>query len=228
MLCLAIVSAVAGFVVFMERAQRKVMVHSPKRQKGRQIYAAQSSYLPFKINAAGIMPTIFASHALTIPGFIISILSWFGVSTKYPFLEKISLIFSPGQPLYMLALAFLISFFCFYYTALTLDPRKTAEHLKKSGTFVPGIRPGEYTAQYIDAIVTRLTVIGCAYLLLVLLLPEILVTTFNIPFAFGGTAFLIVIVVVMELIGQIQSLLMSHQYESLLKKAGLKGNFPIQ
>jgi preprotein translocase subunit SecY len=221
----AIISSVTSFVVFMERAQRKITVHYPKRQQGRHVYAAQSSYLALKINMSGIMPTIFAFNVMMIPAIF---WGWLNISEKYPIFKTIELLFSKGQPLYMLVFAASIIFFSFFYTALKFDPREMADNLKKSGAFIPGVRPGEQSGQYIDRIMTRLTLIGCFYLLLVVLLPDLMETHLKIPLAFGGTALLIVVVVVMELMTQIQSLLMSHQYPSLLKKARLKGNLSIR
>lgn len=229
------VIGVTMFVVFMERAQRKITVNYPQRQQGRRVYAAQTSHLPLKINMAGIMPTIFASSILMIPRLmpatltdnimkiVQTILDFFKVGEKIILLEELGLMLSPGKPLYILLFAIILTFLCFFYTALNFNPREMADNLKKSGAFIPGIRPGEQSAQYIDKVVTRLTAVGCIYLLLVVLLPDLMVLTWKVPFSFGGTSLLIVVLVIMEFIVQIQSLMMSHQYESLLKKAKLKG-----
>lgn len=220
----AVIISVTAFVVFMERAQRKITVNYPQRQQGRRVYAAQTSHLPLKVNMSGVMPPIFASSMMVMPGLL---LEWLGSSNqKTLWLQDLGFLLSPGQPLYILLLALSIVFFCFFYTALAFNPRETADNLKKSGAFIPGVRPGEQSARYIDTIMTRLTFIGCLYLLLVVLLPDFMVLTWHVSFAFGGTSLLIIVVVVMEFIAQIQSLMMSHQYESLLKKANLKGMSP--
>jgi preprotein translocase subunit SecY len=212
--------SVTGFVVFMERGQRRITVNYAKRQMGRQMYAAQTSHLPFKINMAGVIPPIFASSLILFPA---TLGSWFGQSESMGWLKDIATALSPGQPVYVLVYAGAIIFFCFFYTALMFNPKETAENLKKSGAFVPGIRPGEQTAKYIDGVMTRLTLAGALYVTLVCLLPEFLIVKWNVPFYFGGTSLLIIVVVCMDFMAQVQSHLMSHQYESLLKKANLTG-----
>jgi preprotein translocase subunit SecY len=220
----AIIIGVSAFIIFMERAQRKITVNYPQRQQGRRIYAAQTSHLPLKINMTGIMPTIFASNFMAIPTILLSLLTWLNGKGKLPFLEELNLMLSPGQPLYMLLLALAIIFFSFFYTALDFNPREMADNLKKSGAFIPSIRPGEHSAHYIDKVMTRLTAVGSIYLVFIVLLPNLMRSTLKGSFAsFGGISLLIVIVVMMEFIAQIQSLIMSHQYEPLLKKAKLKG-----
>jgi preprotein translocase subunit SecY len=212
--------AVTGFVVFMERGQRRITVNYAKRQQGRQMYAAQTSHLPFKINMAGVIPPIFASSLILFPA---TLGSWFGQSESMGWLKDIATTLSPGQPVYVMVYAGAIIFFCFFYTALMFNPKETAENLKKSGAFVPGIRPGEQTAKYIDSVMSRLTLAGALYVTLVCLLPEFLIVKWNVPFYFGGTSLLIIVVVCMDFMAQVQSHLMSHQYESLLKKANLTG-----
>ena len=212
--------AVTGFVVFMERGQRRITVNYAKRQMGRQMYAAQTSHLPFKINMAGVIPPIFASSLILFPA---TLGSWFGQSESMSWLKDFATTLSPGQPIYVMVYAGAIIFFCFFYTALMFNPKETAENLKKSGAFVPGIRPGEQTAKYIDGVMSRLTLVGALYVTLVCLLPEFLIVKWNVPFYFGGTSLLIIVVVSMDFMAQIQSHLMSHQYESLLKKANLTG-----
>lgn len=212
--------AVTGFVVFMERGQRRITVNYAKRQMGRQMYAAQTSHLPFKINMAGVIPPIFASSLILFPA---TLGSWFGQSESMGWLKDFATTLSPGQPIYVMVYAGAIIFFCFFYTALMFNPKETAENLKKSGAFVPGIRPGEQTAKYIDGVMSRLTLVGAMYVTLVCLLPEFLIVKWNVPFYFGGTSLLIIVVVSMDFMAQIQSHLMSHQYESLLKKANLTG-----
>ncbi|HJX58760.1 MAG TPA: preprotein translocase subunit SecY [Thiobacillus sp.] len=216
----AIAVAVTGFVVFMERGQRRITVNYAKRQMGRQMYAAQTSHLPFKINMAGVIPPIFASSLILFPA---TLGSWFGQSESMGWLKDIATTLSPGQPVYVMVYAGAIIFFCFFYTALMFNPKETAENLKKSGAFVPGIRPGEQTAKYIDGVMSRLTLAGALYVTLVCLLPEFLIVKWNVPFYFGGTSLLIIVVVCMDFMAQVQSHLMSHQYESLLKKANLTG-----
>jgi len=211
---------VTGFVVFMERGQRRITVNYAKRQQGRQMYAAQTSHLPFKINMAGVIPPIFASSLILFPA---TLGSWFGQNESMGWLKDIATTLSPGQPVYVLVYASAIIFFCFFYTALMFNPKETAENLKKSGAFVPGIRPGEQTAKYIDGVMSRLTLAGAMYVTLVCLLPEFLIVKWNVPFYFGGTSLLIIVVVCMDFMAQVQSHLMSHQYESLLKKANLTG-----
>jgi len=212
--------AVTGFVVFMERGQRRITVNYAKRQMGRQMYAAQTSHLPFKINMAGVIPPIFASSLILFPA---TLGSWFGQNESMSWLKDIATTLSPGQPVYVLVYASAIIFFCFFYTALMFNPKETAENLKKSGAFVPGIRPGEQTAKYIDGVMSRLTLAGALYVTLVCLLPEFMIVKWNVPFYFGGTSLLIIVVVCMDFMAQVQSHLMSHQYESLLKKANLTG-----
>jgi preprotein translocase subunit SecY len=212
--------AVTGFVVFMERGQRRITVNYAKRQMGRQMYAAQTSHLPFKINMAGVIPPIFASSLILFPA---TLGSWFGQNESMGWLKDIATTLSPGQPVYVLVYASAIIFFCFFYTALMFNPKETAENLKKSGAFVPGIRPGEQTAKYIDGVMSRLTLAGALYVTLVCLLPEFMIVKWNVPFYFGGTSLLIIVVVCMDFMAQVQSHLMSHQYESLLKKANLTG-----
>jgi preprotein translocase subunit SecY len=205
----------------MERGQRRITVHYAKRQQGRKMYAAQTSHLPLKINMAGVIPPIFASAIILFPA---TMAGWFG-STEgaFGFLQDIASMLSPGQPLYVLMYAIAIVFFCFFYTALMFNPKETADNLKRSGAYVPGIRPGEQTARHIDTILGRLTLVGAAYITAVCLLPEFLIVYWNVPFYFGGTSLLIIVVVTMDLMSQVQAHLMSHQYEGLMKKANLKG-----
>jgi preprotein translocase subunit SecY len=211
---------VTGFVVFVERGQRRITVNYAKRQQGRKMYAGQSSHLPLKINMAGVIPPIFASSIILFPA---TIGSWFGQSEGMSWLKDIATTLSPGQPLYVVLYASAIIFFSFFYTALVFNPKETADNLKKSGAFVPGIRPGEQTARYVDGVMSRLTLAGALYITLVSLLPEFLIVKFNVPFYFGGTSLLIIVVVCMDFMAQVQAHLMSHQYESLLKKANLTG-----
>ena len=213
------VAVIAG-VVFMERGQRRITVNYAKRQQGRHMYAAQSSHLPLKVNMSGVIPAIFASSILLFPA---SIAQWFGQGADMEWLQKIAIALGPSQPLNLILFAAGIVFFCFFYTALVFNPRDVADNLKKSGAFIPGIRPGDQTARYIDGILTRLTLVGAVYMTMVCLLPQFLVVWANVPFYLGGTSLLIVVVVVMDTIAQIQSRLMNHQYESLMKKANLKG-----
>lgn len=221
LMILFVIVAVTIFVVFMERAQRKILVNYAKRQQGNKLYAAQSSHLPFKINMSGVIPPIFASSILLFPS---SISQWFGSSPHFHWLAEIGLMLAPGQPLYIVCYTVAVVFFCFFYTAVIFNPRETAENLKKSGAFIPGIRPGEQTATYIDKVLSRLTLVGAVYITLVSLLPMFLMIEWNVPFYFGGTSLLIVVVVMMDFMAQVQSQLMSNQYESLLKKANLKGS----
>lgn len=209
-----------AFVVFVERGQRRLIVNYAQRQQGRKMYAAHKSHLPLKLNMAGVIPPIFASSLIL---FLATISQWFGQSPRFEWLNKVGMSLAPGQPVYMVLFATAIIFFCFYYTALVFNPKETAENLKKSGGYIPGIRPGEQTAHYVDKVMTRLTVIGSLYITLVSLLPEFLVMGWNVPFYFGGTSLLIIVVVVMDFMAQVQAHLMSHQYESLMKKANLKG-----
>lgn len=216
----ALVVLVTGFVVFMERGQRRITVNYAQRQQGRKLYSAQSSHLPLRINMAGVIPPIFASSIIMLPA---TMAQWFSNSKGLSWLSDVGFALSPGQPLYLLLFAAAIIFFSFFYTALVFNPRDTADNLKKSGAFIPGIRPGEQSARYIDGVMTRLTLVGSIYLVLVALLPEFMIFTWHVPFAFGGTSLLIIVVVIMDFMAQIQALMMSHQYESLLKKANLKG-----
>jgi preprotein translocase subunit SecY len=211
---------VTAFVVFVERGQRKILVNYAKRQVGNKIYGGQSSHLPLKLNMAGVIPPIFASSIILFPA---TLAGWFGSSEGMSWLKDIGSTLSPGQPLYVMLYALAIVFFCFFYTALVFNPKETADNLKKSGAFVPGIRPGDQTARYIDKIMSRLTLSGAVYITAVCLLPEFLIVKWNVPFYFGGTSLLIIVVVTMDFMAQVQSYLMSHQYESLLKKASFKG-----
>ena len=212
--------AIIGFVVFIERGQRRIAMHYAKRQQGRKVFAAQTSHLPLKVNMAGVIPAIFASSILLFPA---SLGQWFGQSENMGWLADISQSIAPGQPLNILLFSAGIIFFCFFYTALMFNPKDVAENLKKSGAFIPGIRPGEQSARYIDGVLTRLTMFGALYMTAVCLLPQFLVVAANVPFYLGGTSLLIVVVVVMDFMSQVQSHLMSHQYDSLMKKANLKG-----
>ena len=214
--------AITALVVFVERGQRKVLVNYAKRQVGNKIYGGQSSHLPLKLNMSGVIPPIFASSIILFPA---TVAGWFGSSPSMLWLKDISDKLAPGQPIYVLLYASAIIFFCFFYTALVFNPKETADNLKKSGAFLPGIRPGEQTARYIEKIMMRLTLVGAVYVTLVCLLPEFLVLKWNVPFYFGGTSLLILVVVTMDFMSQVQSYLMSHQYESLLKKANFKGGF---
>ncbi len=220
MFFMAMAVAVTAFVVFVERGQRRIPVTYAKRQQGRKIYQGQASHLPLKLNMAGVIPPIFASSIILFPA---TIASWFGNSEGMGWLQDIASTLSPGQPIYVLLFAIAIIFFCFFYTALQFNPSETAENLKKSGAFIPGIRPGEQTARYIDGVMTRLTLVGSLYITAVCLLPEFLIVYWRVPFYFGGTSLLIIVVVVMDVMAQIQAHMMSHQYDSLLKKAHLKG-----
>ena len=222
LLIVAIAIGVIWLVVRIERGQRRITVNYAKRQPGRQGYGAQSSHLPLKINMAGVIPAIFASSILLFPA---SIAQWFGQGegAVKSFLQDFALAISPGQPLYILIFVAFISFFCFFYTALMFNPKEVADNLKKSGAYIPGIRPGEHSAKYIDSVLTRLTVVGAIYMSAVCLLPEFLVVATGVPFYLGGTSLLIVVVVVMDFMSQVQAHLMSHQYESLMKKSNLKG-----
>ncbi|MDH4396576.1 MAG: preprotein translocase subunit SecY [Limnobacter sp.] len=214
---------VTFLVVFVERAQRKITVNYAKRQVGNKVYGAQQSHLPLKLNMAGVIPPIFASSIILLPA---TLSSWFGSGEGAitGFLKEVSQTLSPGHPLYMLLYASAIIFFCFFYTALVFNSRETADNLKKSGAFLPGIRPGEQTSRYIDRVLTRLTLIGALYITLVCLLPEFLVLGFSVPFYFGGTSLLIIVVVAMDFMAQVQAYVMSQQYDSLLKKSSFKGS----
>ena len=211
---------VTAFVIFVERGQRRITVNYAKRQQGRRLYAAQSSHLPLKLNMAGVIPPIFASSIILFPA---TMGSWVGQHEGMEWLQDIASVLSPGQPIYVMLYALAIIFFCFFYTALQFNARDTADNLKKSGAFIPGIRPGEQTAKYIDTVMTRLTFVGAIYITVVCLLPEFLILYWNVPFYFGGTSLLIIVVVVMDFMAQIQSHLMSHQYEGIMKKANLQG-----
>jgi preprotein translocase subunit SecY len=207
-------------IVFIERGQRRIAVHYARRQQGRKSFAAQSSFLPLKVNMAGVIPAIFASSILLFPA---SLAQWFGQSSgNMEWLQELSLAIGPGQPLNIILFTVLIVFFCFFYTALMFNPEEVADNLKRSGAFIPGIRPGKHTADYIDGVLTRLTMFGSAYIAAVCLLPQFLVVAWNVPFYLGGTSLLIVVVVVMDFMSQVQSHLMSHQYDHLMKKSNLK------
>ncbi len=222
----ALVVLVTAFVVFVERAQRRITVNYAKRQVGNKLYGGQSSHLPLKLNMAGVIPPIFASSIILFPA---TLTSWFATGDNMLWLRNIAAALSPGQPFYIALYALAIIFFAFFYTALVFNSRETADNLKKSGAFVPGIRPGEQTARYIDKILTRLTLAGALYITLVCLLPEFLVLRWNVPFYFGGTSLLIIVVVTMDFMAQVQAYVMSHQYDSLLKKASFKGmNLPVR
>ncbi len=215
----ALIGLVTWGVVFVERAQRRIPIHHARRQQGRQVFAAQTQHLPLKLNMSGVIPPIFASSIILFPA---SIVQFFGDGNSTGFLSKLAAALAPGQPLYSLLYGVLIVFFCFFYTALVFDSRETAENLKKSGAIIPGLRPGLQTGQYIDKVLTRLTVAGAAYITAICLLPEMLIAKMAVPFAFGGTSLLITVVVVMDFMAQLQAHLMSHQYDGLLKKANLK------
>ena len=212
--------AVTGFVVFMERAQRRITVNYAKRQQGRRLYAGQTSHLPFKINMSGVIPPIFASSLILFPA---TIATWFGTGQAVSWLQRLAASLAPGQPIYILLYAGLIIFFCFFYTSLVFNSRDTADNLKRSGAFIPGIRPGRQTADYIDKVLTRLTFWGAMYITGVCLMPEFMIYQFNVPFYFGGTSLLIIVVVTMDFMSQLQAHMMSHQYEGLLRKANLRG-----
>ena len=216
---------VTGFVCFVERGQRKILVNYAKRQVGNRVYGGQSSHLPFKLNMSGVIPPIFASSLILFPA---TILGWFGSREGMLWLRDIAGMLTPGQPIYVIFYAALIIFFCFFYTALQYSPKETADNLKKSGAFVPGIRPGDQTARYLERILTRLTLVGALYVTLVCLLPEVLILKWNVPFYFGGTSLLIIVVVTMDFMAQVQAYVMSHQYESLLRKANFKGGLPAR
>ncbi len=211
--------AVTALVVFVERGQRRIIINYPKRQQGKRMYAGQSSFLPLKLNMAGVIPPIFASSIILFPA---TIAGWFGNAEGFTWLQDVAMTLSPGQPVYVLFYAAAIIFFCFFYTALVFNSKETAENLKKSGAFLPGIRPGQQTTAYIDKVMTRLTLAGAFYITAVCLLPEFLIVYWNVPFYFGGTSLLIIVVVVMDFISQMQTHLMSQQYEGLMKKANLK------
>jgi preprotein translocase subunit SecY len=220
LILILLVAAVTYFVVYMERGQRRITVHYARRQQGRRLYAGQASHLPFKINMAGVIPPIFASSIILFPA---TIASWFGTNEGFGWLQTLSAKLSPGQPVYIMLYAALIIFFCFFYTALVFNSRETADNLKKSGAFIPGIRPGQQTGEYIDKVLTRLTFWGALYIAAVCLLPEFMILYARVPFYFGGTSLLILVVVTMDFMAQISAHTMSQQYESLLKKANLGG-----
>jgi preprotein translocase subunit SecY len=222
----SLVALVTAFVCFVETGQRRILVNYAKRQVGNKIYGGQSSHLPLKLNMSGVIPPIFASSIILFPA---TVVGWFGASEGMEWLKNIAGTLSPGQPIYVLLYASAIIFFCFFYTALVFNPKETADNLKKSGAFVPGIRPGDQTARYIEKIMLRLTLTGSIYVVLVCLLPEIMILNWNVPFYFGGTSLLIIVVVTMDFMAQVRAYVMSHQYESLLKKANFKGGmFPTR
>ena len=212
---------VTAFVVFVERGQRKILVNYAKRQVGKKVFGGQSSHLPLKLNMAGVIPPIFASSIILFPA---TLAGWFASGNSMVWLKDISASLSPGQPLYVLMYASMIIFFCFFYTALVFNPKETSDNLKKSGAFIPGIRPGDQTTRYIERIMLRLTLTGAIYITLVCLLPEFLILKWNVPFYFGGTSLLIIVIVTMDFMSQVQSHVVSSQYESLLKKTSLKGS----
>jgi len=216
---IALVVLVTYFVVFVERGQRKILVNYARRQVGNKVYGGQSSHLPLKLNMAGVIPPIFASSIILLPT---TIVSWVSTGDSTRWLRDIASALSPGQPIYVALYAAAIVFFCFFYTALVFNSRETADNLKKSGAFIPGIRPGDQTARYIDKILLRLTLAGAIYITAVCLLPEFLILKYNVPFYFGGTSLLIIVVVTMDFMAQVQNYMMSQQYESLLKKASFK------
>jgi len=218
---MAIVVLVTFAVVFVERGQRKILVNYAKRQVGNRVYGGQSSHLPLKINMAGVIPPIFASSIILLPT---TAVGWFATGDSMRWLKYIAAMLSPGQPIYVILYSVAIVFFCFFYTALVFNSRETADNLKKSGAFIPGIRPGDQTARYIDKILARLTLVGAVYITAVCLLPEFLVLKYNVPFYFGGTSLLIIVVVTMDFWAQVQSYVMSQQYDSLLKKANFKAS----
>jgi len=219
------VLVVTAAVCFVERGQRKILVNYAKRQVGNRVYGGQSSHLPFKLNMSGVIPPIFASSLILFPA---TILGWFGAAEGLIWLRDLAGTLSPGQPIYVLLYAAMIVFFCFFYTALQYNPKETADNLKKSGAFVPGIRPGDQTARYLEKILLRLTLAGAIYVTLVCLLPEFLILRWNVPFYFGGTSLLIIVVVTMDFMAQVQAYIMTHQYESLLRKANFKGGLPAR
>ena len=218
-LIMMVVVLVTYFVVFVERGQRKILVNYARRQVGNKVYGGQSSHLPLKLNMAGVIPPIFASSIILLPA---TIVGWFSSGQSMTWLKDIAGALTPGQPIYVLLYASAIVFFCFFYTALVFNSRETADNLKKSGAFIPGIRPGDQTAKYIDKILVRLTLAGAIYITFVCLLPEFLILKYNVPFYFGGTSLMIIVVVTMDFMAQVQNYMMSQQYESLLKKASFK------
>jgi len=216
---IATIFIVTAFVVFMERAQRRIRVNYAQRTHGRKVYAAQSSHLPLKINMSGVIPPIFASSLILLP----ATLAQFFSGSQNSLIAKFAFAISPGQPLYLILYSACIIFFAFFYTALVFNPKETAENLKKSGAFIPGIRPGEHTARFIDSVLTRLTLVGALYLVIVCLLPQLMTQAWHVPFYFGGTSLLIIVVVIMDFVAQVQAHMMSFQYESLMKKSSSKG-----
>ena len=220
LILLMLVLSVTAIVVFIERGQRRIPVNYAKRQQGRKLYQSQSTHLPFKINMSGVIPPIFASSIILFPA---TIASWFGTSEGFGWMQNIAAKLTPGQPIYIILYGSLIMFFCFFYTALVFDSKETADNLKRSGAFMPGIRPGHQTAQYIDKVLTRLTFWGGLYIVSVCLLPEFMILYYRVPFYFGGTSLLIIVVVSMDFMAQMQALMMSKQYEGLLQKANLRG-----
>jgi preprotein translocase subunit SecY len=221
LLIVVLVALVTYFVVFVERGQRKILVNYARRQVGNKVYGGQSSHLPLKLNMAGVIPPIFASSIILLPA---TIANWFSSGESMRWLKDIASTMSPGQPIYVMLYASAIVFFCFFYTALVFNSRETADNLKKSGAFIPGIRPGDQTAKYIDKILLRLTLAGAVYITFVCLLPEFLILKYNVPFYFGGTSLLIIVVVTMDFMAQVQNYMMSQQYDSLLKKASFKSS----
>jgi preprotein translocase subunit SecY len=221
----ALVVVVTAFVVFVERAQRKILVNYAKRQVGNKVYAGQSSHLPLKLNMAGVIPPIFASSIILFPA---TLAQWFGSGEGTIWLRDIAAALGPGQPVHEILYAAAIVFFCFFYTALQYNPKETADNLKKSGAFIPGYRPGEQTAKYLERITLRLTLIGSLYLVVVCFIPNFLIAWKNVPFYFGGTSLLIIVVVTMDFMTQVQAYMMSQQYESLLRKANFKGGLPTR
>ena len=221
LLVVVLVALITYFVVFVERGQRKILVNYARRQVGNKVYGGQSSHLPLKLNMAGVIPPIFASSIILLPA---TIANWFSSGDSMRWLKDISSTLSPGQPVYVMLYAAAIIFFCFFYTALVFNSKETADNLKKSGAFIPGIRPGDQTAKYIDKILLRLTLAGAIYITFVCLLPEFLILKYNVPFYFGGTSLLIIVVVTMDFMAQVQNYMMSQQYESLLKKANFKSS----
>jgi preprotein translocase subunit SecY len=217
----AVVIGVTYFVVFVERGQRKILVNYARRQVGNKVYGGQSSHLPLKLNMAGVIPPIFASSIILLPA---TLVSWLSTGDSMRWLKDMAGMLTPGQPIYVMFYAAAIIFFCFFYTALVFNSRETADNLKKSGAFVPGIRPGDQTAKYIDKILLRLTFAGAIYITFVCLLPEFLILKYNVPFYFGGTSLLIIVIVTMDFMAQVQNYMMSQQYDSLLKKANFKSS----
>lgn len=215
-----IMVTVTAFVVFMERGQRRIRVNYAQRTQGRKVFAAQTSHLPLKINMAGVIPPIFASSLIMLPA---TLAQFFSKTKGLGWLSDVGMALAPGQPLYLIVDALAILFFAFFYTALVFNPKDTADNLKKSGAYIPGIRPGDQTMRYVDTVMTRLTLVGALYLVLVCLVPQVLMFTWHVPFYFGGTSLLIIVVVVMDFVSQVQAHLMAQQYDSLMKKANFKG-----